>query len=65
MESHLPLTLAFKYLNFKTQFVTMNLCQQWGFMVFTYTPSYFKTPLEFYACDWITTLSEQQYIAKH
>ena len=22
---------------------------------------HFKTPLEFYACDWITTLSEQQY----
>jgi len=51
MESHLPLNLAFKYINFNTLFVTMNLCQQQGFFFFTYTPSYFKTPLEFYASD--------------
>ena len=40
----------------------MNLCQPCFFCFSLYTLQlHFKIPLEFYACDWITTLSEQQH----
>ena len=49
------------YVNFMTLFVTMNLCQPCCFFSLYTLQLHFKTPLEFYACDWITTLSEQQH----